>query len=76
MNLNAHVTVGQAARTVGLSRQLVNRWADRGLIAPVDTNSKGHRLYRLGDILTRERDARASKRSPRNFRLKLATCSA
>ena len=62
MDLSALLTGVQAARFVGVSKQLVERWRQLGHLTPVET---GPRRYRLGDVLKAERATRQSPMSRR-----------
>lgn len=50
MDLDALVTVTQAALLTGMSKQAVQRWYERGLLTPADTVG-GVRRYRVRDVL-------------------------
>jgi hypothetical protein len=74
VNLNAGLPRNLAARQAGVTPHAVSMWAQRGwydrhgahhTITIVGTNRHGHRLYRLADILTAERDTRHSANSRR-----------
>lgn len=52
-NLDARITGSQAARLIGVSRQLINDWWKRGRLAKGDDGR-----YRYGDILEADRKAR------------------
>jgi excisionase family DNA binding protein len=43
------MTVGQAARILGVTPQTVSRWADEGRL-PHDRTEGGHRRFRVADI--------------------------
>lgn len=70
MNLNAMVTLTQAAHMAGVPVGTVRNWRYRGWL---DGNGKRHTLtvtddgYRLGDVLRAERDTRRSDRSHRRL---------
>ena len=63
-DLNARITGAQAAEIAGVSRQLVNRWRQLGHLIPVAQHGRSP-LYRLGDVLTVDREMRQSNRSSR-----------
>lgn len=63
MNLDVLLTGAEAARHVGVSRQLVRRWVQLGHLAPHTVTDRP--LYRLGDVLEAERRTRSSRRSAR-----------
>ncbi len=68
MDLDTLLTVGQAARYLGMSRQRVNRWYELGRLEPAETRD-GVRFYRLGDVLEAEcvtRNSPFSNRRPRS----------
>lgn len=60
MDLNARLRPAQAARAIGVSKQLVNWWRSTGKLSP---DAQG--CYRWGDVLAVERDTRRSMRSSR-----------
>jgi hypothetical protein len=62
VNLDAKLTAAQAARYVGISRQLFNYWRTSGKVEP---DERG--LYRLGDVLEVERQTRHSPNSHRQL---------
>lgn len=58
-DFDAMLTGAQAARAVGVSKQLVNNWRARGLLKQTDGR------YRYGDVVDVERRTRRSTRSSR-----------
>lgn len=64
MDMDALLTVGEAAAFLRMPKQRINRWRELGHLAPADT-SGGVRRYRLGDVLKAERATRHSKFSNR-----------
>lgn len=60
MDLDARLTATQAAEAIGVSKQLVNYWRQRGHVQPNE-----HGLYRLGDVLAADARARRSGYSRR-----------
>lgn len=66
IDLNALVTVGQAAQFLGMPKQRVNRWYQLGRLKEAATRSDGTRLYRIGDVLEAERATRNSPFSSRS----------
>lgn len=61
LDLDALLTVGQAALYLRMPKQRINRWRELGRLSEAETRSDGVRLYRLGDVLKAER---ATRRSP------------
>lgn len=62
MNLDARLRPVDAARAVGISKQLLNWWRTAGKLEP-DTRGR----YRLGDVLRVERQTRQSTHSSRHL---------
>jgi hypothetical protein len=56
MDLDVMLTLSQAARAVGQSRQLIYNWRERGLL---DTNDEGK--VRLGSVLDAEARTRRNR---------------
>jgi hypothetical protein len=73
MNLDAYVTRSQAALLTGVRPDTIGKWHARGWSAPDGEHhtlrtqpGKGRvLLFRLGDILTAERDTRLNPRARR-----------
>lgn len=63
LDLDARLRPADAARAVGVSKQLINAWRTRGWVKPDDLGR-----YRLGDVLQVERQKRRSPFSTRNVR--------
>jgi DNA-binding transcriptional MerR regulator len=63
-DFDAILTAPMAAARVGVTRQLLNYWRSSGLL-PVAERRAGRPLYRLGDLLKAEAEARRSARWPR-----------
>lgn len=61
---NAEVTAAQAARALGISRQVVAMWKAGGKIEPKKTKGRSP-LYRFGDIIDANAEALASGYSHR-----------
>lgn len=62
VNLDALLTGTQAARLVGVSKQLVRKWRVLGHLEPVEPDPP---LFRVRDVLTAERQTRRSPQSRR-----------
>lgn len=62
VDLDARLTATEAARYVGISKQLFNYWRTSGKVQP---DERG--LYRLGDVLDVERRTRRSPCSHRQL---------
>jgi len=73
INPDAYVTRAQAAKVTGVSEDSIGKWHARGWLNEAGERShlrtrpgKGrHLLYRLGDILTAERETRTNPNSRR-----------
>lgn len=63
MNLDARLTVTQAALLARVSKQLINRWRQLGRLSA--ERVAGVWRYRAGDVLRVERDMRRSPQSRR-----------
>ena len=63
-DMNATLPAHLAARLVGVSRQLVNYWRSAGKLEPVGYDGRSP-LYRLGDVVRVEAEARRSPQSRR-----------
>lgn len=61
MNLDARLSLSQAAQLAGVSKQLVNWWRSQGKLKRGEDG-----LYRAGDVLAVERDTRRSPYSSRS----------
>lgn len=44
------ISIGAAAKLIGVSIMTLRRWDESGRLAPIRKNSKGHRYYRWEDI--------------------------
>lgn len=71
VDLNARVTASEAARYLGVTRQLVNSWRTRGKIHKGQDGK-----YRLRDILIVDRAVRRSGHSHRQPTPQLAEATA
>ncbi len=60
----AEVTAAQAARALGISRQVVAMWKTAGKIEPRKRKGRSP-LYRFGDVMDRNAEALASGYSHR-----------
>lgn len=67
MNLDARLTAQLAALAVGVSKQTFNYWRAKGKVAAGEDG-----LYRYGDVLKVEAQARRSNKSHRGKRRKWA----
>ncbi len=56
-DMDALVTAREAAQAVYVSKQLFNYWRSSNKIQPKGTDRKGHKLYRLGDVIEVEKAA-------------------
>jgi predicted site-specific integrase-resolvase len=63
VDLDARLTVTEAASLARVSKQLVNQWRRLGRISA--RHEGGRWTYRAGDVLTVERDMRRSPHSTR-----------
>jgi DNA-binding transcriptional MerR regulator len=63
-NMDARLPAHQAARLVGVSRQLINYWRAKGKLKPVDRQGRAS-LYRLADVMAVESAMRNSPQSRR-----------
>ncbi|GAA0738670.1 hypothetical protein Drose_04285 [Dactylosporangium roseum] len=66
-DLEADVTAAQAARALGISRQVVAMWKANGKIKPVRRKGRSP-LYRFGDVIDANADALSSGHSHRSPR--------
>lgn len=66
MNLDAELTASQAARAMGVSRQLVHYWVKAGRLHPVPDTGTTKR-FRLRDVQLAERATRNSGCSTRRL---------
>lgn len=57
-DLDQLVSAREAAAHTGLSVQTVHSWAARGHLQPSGLDNRGHKLYRLIDVLRVARDTR------------------
>jgi len=69
VNLDALLSGAQAARAVGVYRQLIRRWVQLGHLTPAARGPKGEPLYRYRDVLAAERVTRRSPQSRRRLAL-------
>lgn len=67
MDLDTLLPAPLARLRVGVSRQLFHYWCRTGALQPAATTTDGRPLYRHRDILTVERDMRASLHSSRRI---------
>jgi hypothetical protein len=65
VDLDALLTGAQAARAVGVYRQLIRRWAQLGRLTAAAKGPRGEPLYRYRDVLRAEQATRRSKQSHR-----------
>ena len=68
MNLQARLTVGQAAKLLNLAKPVINNWYLRGHLKDVAFDDKGTRLYLLDELLEAERNTRHSPNSSRSLK--------
>lgn len=57
-DLDQLVSAREAAAHIGLSVESVRSWEKRGHLAPSGLDNRGHKLYRLIDVLRVARDTR------------------
>lgn len=66
-DLDQLVSAREAATHTGLAVQTIHSWVQRGYLQPSGLDNKGHKLYKLIDVLKVARDTR--KRALGNGRL-------
>jgi hypothetical protein len=65
-DMNARLTVAEAAIFFGMSKAAINMWYVSGHLSDVTHNGKGHRLYLFAELLKAERETRHSSNSSRS----------
>lgn len=68
MNLDARLSVADAALYFKLSKATINMWYVRGHLKDVTLDAKGRRLYILRELLDAERATRRSPNSSRSLK--------